>query len=64
MEVKKITKDEFRINYKTEDGAISISAGSGGIIFDFFESDDDQNPFSMGFTIEELAEFLKEYGVK
>ena len=64
MEIIKVTDDEFRINYKTEDGAISISAGSGGIIFDFFESDDDQNPFSMGFTIEELAEFLKEYGVK
>lgn len=56
--------DEVRVSYNTEeDGKVYITVSDEGIILDLYE-DDEHDPYSLGFTLEELAEFLKERGVR
>lgn len=64
MIVNQYGNDEARINYEAQDGKqISISINREGIILDLYEHDQ-LEPTSLGFTVEELVEFLEEHGVK
>ena len=64
MIINQFGNDEARINYEAADGKqISISVTGEGIILDLY-SHNDLEPTSLGFTVEELVEFLEEHGVK
>jgi hypothetical protein len=65
MSIEQIDKHELRVNENVEElGNINISISDQGIILDLYESNDKGDPISVGFTYAELAEFIKEFGVK
>jgi hypothetical protein len=63
MHIENVAKDEFRVCYTLDNGnMVSISISPEGIILDLYDEPGD--PKSLGFTPNELEDFLNEQGVK